>query len=106
MESFKNFYNVEKEITLESKVENDRLFVFYNNQWAQLSQEKNPTKFYSSHIIRHRYGTKICRELGISITVRKYSREYYLKYREAYCKASKNCSEKYSYDLAVHAVQY
>ena len=43
MEYFKTYINIEKEITLESKVENDRLFVFYNNEWVQLSREKKKT---------------------------------------------------------------
>ena len=34
MENFTVYFNIEKEITLESKVENDRLFVFYNNEWV------------------------------------------------------------------------
>ena len=63
MENFKKYINIEKEITLESKLENDRLFVFYNNEWVQFSREKkkkkkkNPDKFYGIHIIRQKYET-------------------------------------------------
>ena len=42
MDNLKKYYNIEKEITLQSKVENDHLFVFYKDQWIQLSYKKKP----------------------------------------------------------------
>ena len=90
MESFKKYYNIEKEITLESKVENGRLFVFYNDQWVQLSREKNPDRFYKPLTLQYRYDANLCKELRLLIRKgKKYSRENYMKNREYYCNASK-----------------
>ena len=47
MESFKNYYNIEKQITLDSKVENNHLFVFYNNKWVQLCRKKKSRKVFT-----------------------------------------------------------
>ena len=52
IEEFKRFHKIETEIDLLFKIENDRLFTFYNDQWVQLSQERNPKKFYLSSVIR------------------------------------------------------
>ena len=50
MDNFKKYYNIEKDITLQSKVENDHLFVFYKDQWVQLSKKNNPDNFtYITH---------------------------------------------------------
>ena len=40
MEDFKKIYKIDKDITLQSKVENNILFVYFNDQWCQLSCEK------------------------------------------------------------------
>ena len=98
MEHFKKYFNIEKEITLVSKVENDRLFVFYQNQWAQLSLEKDPNKCYSPGTLQHKYKSSLLKELGLPTHKgNKYNREYYLKNRKAFCKASKKyymCAKK------------
>ena len=93
METFKNYHNVDKDITLESKVENGKLFVYYNDQWCQLSQEKNTSKFYSYHVIQQKHGVGLCKELGLP-TKNKYSKEHYAKYRHVYLKASKKYNAK------------
>ena len=36
MDNFKQCHSIETDITLQSKVENDHLFVFYKDQWVQL----------------------------------------------------------------------
>ena len=54
MDNFKKFHNIETDITLQSKVENDHLFVFYKDQWIQLSYKKNPDRFYSNRTLRKR----------------------------------------------------
>ena len=89
MDNFKKYYNIKKDITLQSKVENDRLFVFYQDKWVQLSSEKNPDKFYGFLTIRRLYRIKLCHEIGLTEMNKKYNRKYYLKNREAFCKASK-----------------
>ena len=40
MDNFKKFHKIEKDITLQSKVENDHLFVFYNDQWRKQLYKK------------------------------------------------------------------
>ena len=44
MDNFKRCHIIKTDITLQSKVENDHLFVFYNDQWIQLSKNKIPLK--------------------------------------------------------------
>ena len=89
MENFKQYHKIQKDITLQSKVENDHLFVFYNDQWIQLTYKKNPDRFYGFLTIRRLYGIKLCNEIGLTEMNKKYNRKYYLKNREAFCKASK-----------------
>ena len=93
MENFKQYHKIEKDITLQSKVENNHLFVFYNDQWIQLSYKKNPDKFYSNRTLRNKYDSNLCIELGM-INPNKYSRERYLKFQESYKKASKKYYDK------------
>ena len=88
MDNFKNFHNIETNITLQSKVENDHLFVFYKDQWIQLSYKKNPDRFYSNQTLRKRYDSNLCNQLGM-YNLNKYSRELYLKNQESRKKASK-----------------
>ena len=45
MDNFKQYHSIETDITLQSKVENDHLFVFYKDQWIQLSYKKTQTDF-------------------------------------------------------------
>ena len=81
MESFKKYRDIEKEITLESKVdEKNRLFVFYDNRWIQLSHEKNPNKFLGYYTLSRRYDSKLCVELGLR-NPGKYSKELYSRYK-------------------------
>ena len=93
MDNFKKYHNIEKNITLQSKVENDHLFVFYNDQWIQLSYKKNPDKFYGHYTLRKRYDSNLCNELGM-YNPNKYSRELYLKNQESRKKASKKYYHK------------
>ena len=90
MESFKKYHKVEKEITLESKVENDQLFVFYKKKWIRLSHTNNPNKFCCPSYIQLKGGVEFCRQLGVPIQPgEKYSKEVYEKTRESRIKASK-----------------
>ena len=93
MDNFKQYHNIEKNITLQSKVENNHLFVFYNDQWIQLSYKKNPDKFYGHYTLRKRYDSNLCNQLGM-FNPNKYSRELYLKNQESRKKASKNTTTK------------
>ena len=88
MENFKKYHNIEKDITLESKVENSHLFVFFKDQWIRLSYKKNPNRFYGHHKLR-RYGIQLCHEIGLTEISSQYYRKYHLENREAFCKASK-----------------
>ena len=88
MDNFKKYYNIEKDITLQSKVKNDHLFVFYKDQWVQLSKKNNPDKFYGHYTLRKRYDSNLCNQLGM-FNPNKYSRELYLKFQELRKKASK-----------------
>ena len=45
MENFKQYHKIEKDITLQSKVENNHLFVFYNDQWIQIVTRKTQADF-------------------------------------------------------------
>ena len=59
--------------------------------------KKNPEKFYGIRTFRCQYGIRLCDELGIYKLCKKYNKEYYLKKREAFCKASKKyCAKKKS----------
>ena len=93
MDNFKKYYNIEKIITLQSKVENNHLFVFYEDQWVQLSKKNNPDKFYGHYTLRKRYDSNLCNQLGM-FNPNKYSRERYLKFQESYKKASKKYYDK------------
>ena len=93
MEDYKKIYKIDKDITLQLKVEKNKLYVYYNDQWCQLSCEKNPNKFYNYHVIQQRHGVCLCRELGIP-TKNKYSKEHYAKYRHIFLRASKNIMQK------------
>ena len=73
-DNFKKYYNIEKDITLQSKVENNHLFVFYNDQWIQLSYKKNPDKFYSHYTLRKRYDSNLCNELGMFNPIKIFKR--------------------------------
>ena len=64
MENFKKFYNIEKEITLQSTVESSHLYVFYNDQWSRLTRE-NPQKFYSLSTLQSKYKSKFLIKLGL-----------------------------------------
>ena len=98
MDNFKKYHNIKKEITLHSKVENDHLFVFYNDQWIQLSKKNNPDKFYGHYTLRKRYDSNLCNQLGM-FNPNKYSRERYFKFQESYKKASKNTMTKESKEI-------
>lgn len=89
MENFKKYHNIEKDITLESKVENSHLFVLYKDQWIQLTHKKNPDRFYGFLTLRRLYGIELSHEIGLTEKNKKYNRKYYLKNKEAFCKASK-----------------
>ena len=89
IEEFKRFHKIETDIDLPFKIENDRLFTFYNDRWVQLSREKNPQKFYSPATLQTYYNTGLLKKLGLSSTKEKYSKEMYAKYSESYRKASK-----------------
>ena len=65
MENFKTHFNIEKDITLQSKVDDSHLYVFYNNRWIRLTR-KDPEKFYSLGTLQSRYDTKFLRELVLS----------------------------------------
>ena len=93
MDNFKKYHKIKKDITLESKVENDHLFVFYKDQWIQLSYKKNPDRFYSNRTLRNQYDANLCIELEM-INPNKYSRERYLKFQESYKTASKKYYDK------------
>ena len=93
MDNFKKSHNIETNITLQSKVEYNHLFVFYNDQWIQISYKKNPDRFYGYYTLRKRYGSNLCNELGM-YNPSKYSRELYLKNQESRKKASKNTTTK------------
>ena len=73
MDNLKKYHNIEKDITLQSKVENDHLFVFYKDQWIQLSYKKNPDSFYSNRTLRNQYDANLCIELGM-INPNKYTK--------------------------------
>ena len=93
MDNFKSYYKIEKEITLPSKVENNRLFVFYKEKWCQLS--KDPEIFYKRSTIQQYYKADFCKELGLSTNKgKKYSHDYYLKNKKAYNQAAKKYQEK------------
>ena len=94
MDNFKRCHIIKTDITLQSKVENDHLFVFYKDQWVQLSKKNNPDRFYSNQTLRKRYGSNLCNELGM-YNPNKYSRELYLKNQESRKKAGKKASKKY-----------
>ena len=93
MENFKQYHKIEKDINLQSKVENNHLFVFYNDQWIQISYKKNPDRFYGYYTLRKRYGSNLCNQLGM-FNPNKYSRELYLKFQESRKKASKKYYDK------------
>ena len=93
MENFKQYHKIQKDITLQSKVENDHMFVFYKDQWVQLSKKNNPDKFYGHYTLRKRYDSNLCNELGM-YNPNKYSRELYLKNQESHKKASKKYYHK------------
>ena len=94
MDAFKKYHNIEKDITLESKVENSHLFVFFKDQWIQLTYKKNPDRFYGHHKLRCLYGIQLCHEIGLTEINSQYNRKYYLENREAFCKASKKYYHK------------
>ena len=93
MDNFKTFHNIETDITLQSKVENDHLFVFAKDEWVQLSKKNSSDRFYSNQTLRKRYGSSLCNELGMD-NPNKYSRELYLKNQESRKKASKKYYHK------------
>ena len=97
MESFKRYFNIEKEITLESKVETNSLFGLYNQWVGYNSSEKRSQKKknYRSVTIQSRYNEGLL-ELGLSTRKdKKYSVEYYHNNRKRYCKLSKkNTTQK------------
>ena len=93
MDNFKRYHIIKTDITLQSKVENDHLFVFYKDQWVQRSKKINPDGFYSNQTLRKRYGSNLCNELGMH-NPNKYSRELYLKNQESRKKASKKYYHK------------
>ena len=93
MDNFKKYHKIESDITLQSKVENDHLFVFYKDQWVQLSKKNNPDKFYVHYTLRKRYGSNLCNELGM-YNPNKYSRELYLKNQESRKRLLKNTTTK------------
>ena len=78
MDNFKSFYNIQKDIPLKSKVDNNNLFVLYNDAWVRLNYKKNPNRFYSFNNLRQTYGTNLCYLLGFE-NQRKYSPDYYKK---------------------------
>ena len=93
MDNFKRYHNIKTDITLQSKVKNVHLFVFYKDQWIQLSYKKNPDKFYGHYTLRKRYDSNLCNQLGM-FNPNKYSRELYLKNQESRKKASKKYYHK------------
>jgi hypothetical protein len=95
MDNFKKYHNVEKEITLESKMENDYLYVSYKDKWILLTQKSNVKKFYSFRVIQQHYGAGLCHELGIARYKGKaYSREYYKQNVEKFRDAMKRYKMK------------
>lgn len=92
IEEFKRFHKIETDIDLPFKIENDRLFTFYNDKWVQLSQERNPKKYYRSSVIALKYSVELCKKLGMMIS--GYSRERYLKNRKSQIRASKKYNQK------------
>ena len=100
IEEFKRFHKIETDIDLPFKIKNDRLFTFYNDRWVQLSQERNPKKYYRSSVIALKYSVELCKKLGMMIS--GYSRERYLKNREYQIKASK----KYYHKVYQDPVRY
>ena len=41
MENFKQFHNIQNEISLETKTDNGHLFVFFKDEWARLTKTEN-----------------------------------------------------------------
>ena len=93
MDNFKK-YNIEKDITLQSKVENDRLFVFYEDKWVQLSCKKNPEQFYGFLTIRRLYGIKLCHEIGLTEMNKKYNRKILSKKKRSILQSIKEILHK------------
>ena len=94
MENFKIHFNIQKEITLQSKVEDSHLYVLYNDRWIRLTR-KNQEKFYSLGTLQSRYDSTFLRELGHPARKgKRYSREKYMNNRDYYREASKKYYHK------------
>ncbi len=89
MDKFKKFFNIEKDITIESTIENGHLLVLYKEKWYRLTHEKNPEKFYHYHTLRKIYGMKLCHEIGLTEVNRKYNENYYRMNKKAMCASAK-----------------
>jgi hypothetical protein len=62
---FEKYHGIAKEIQLKTKVEDGRLFVFYNEKWVQLTRNKNKDKFFGVSTLRSKYSVRLCHELGL-----------------------------------------
>ena len=93
MDAFKKYHNIEKDITLQSKVENSHLFVLFKDEWIRLTYKKNPDRFYGHHTLQ-RYGAQLCHEVGLAEKNTEYKRKYYLENRQAFYRANKKYLKK------------
>jgi hypothetical protein len=81
LEDFKKYHNVTKDINLNTKVIDGRLFVIYNNKKErQLSQNVNKDNFFNISTLRMRHGIKFCRELGITSPLPTCDNSYFVEY--------------------------
>jgi hypothetical protein len=82
LKDFEKYHGTSKEIQLKSKVEDGRLYVFYNEKWVQLTQDKNKKKFYEVFTLRSRYSVRFCHELGLIAAQPSCDKTYFVEYYE------------------------